>query len=189
MTTLTRLAQATVLRSTGQGVGPRQVLAQVSGEGADRMNDVVVQAGVDFKSFMQGGGPVLWNHDPDVPVARTLWMRIVNGALTALAQFPEPGVLAESDRVYSLIRSQIVNSVSIGFRPIEREPIRGGGVRYTEVELIEYSYVSTPAQPSAVIIGRAHRSPTPTPRLDAARARLRLMRGEARRWRARHART
>jgi hypothetical protein len=56
------------------------------------MGDVILQDGIDYSDFMRGGGTVLWQHDANYPVARTVRLSVVNGCLTALSQFPPEGV-------------------------------------------------------------------------------------------------
>ena len=55
------------------------------------------------------------------------------------------------------MKSGVVGAVSVGFRPIASEPIRGGigGLRYTEWALLELSCVSVPCDPDALVIARS----------------------------------
>jgi HK97 family phage prohead protease len=142
-------------------VGDRQVLAVVSSEEIDRVGDVVVQSGIDYSAFMRLGGVVLWQHDADYPVARTLRMGIVDGNLQALTQFPALGTSSQSDECYRLIREGVVTGTSIGFmarswEPLDREKPYAG-VKYTSTELVEFSYVSVPANRDAAIIAKGWR--------------------------------
>jgi hypothetical protein len=98
---------------SGTALGSRQVLAIVSSESQGRMGDSIIQSGIDHHSFIRGGGTVLWQHDYNYPVARTLRMNIVNGCMTALTQFPPEGTSAQSDECYRLIREGIVNAIRI----------------------------------------------------------------------------
>jgi HK97 family phage prohead protease len=146
----------------------RQVMAIVSSEEPDRMGDVVQQDGIDYSAFLRGGGTVLWQHDVNYPVARTLHMGVVAGSLMATAQFPPEGTSAQSDECFRLIREGVVNQTSIGFIPVDWEYMdnRAGGILFRKVELLEFSYVSVAANRDAVIVGKAYRStefrgPTP----------------------------
>ena len=60
--------------------------------------------------------------------------------------------------MYGLIKGGVLNAVSIGFSPIESEPIKGGGWRYTKWELLEISVVAVPANPNALVVQRAHKA-------------------------------
>jgi HK97 family phage prohead protease len=155
-------------------VGERQVRAVISSEEVDRMGDVIVQRGIDYSAFMRGGGTVLWQHDYNYPVARTVQMGVENGCLTATAQFPPEGTSDQSDECYRLIRTGVVTGTSIGFLPKEYEPVDRNepwsGMRFTEVELLEFSFVSVPAAPSALIIGKGWHSDKPYPRQSVTRS-------------------
>jgi hypothetical protein len=141
--TTRRITQPHAVKSSGTALGSRQVLAIVSSESQDRMGDSIIQSGIDHHNFIRGGGTVLWQHDYNYPVARTLRMNIVNGCMTALTQFPPEGTSAQSDECYRLIREGIVNATSIGFQPIEWEFLNKNrpnrGVLFRKVELIEFS--------------------------------------------------
>jgi HK97 family phage prohead protease len=149
------------------GLGERQVETVVSTEASDRMDDIIIQKGIDFSAFMKLGGPVLWQHDYNYPVARTIRMGLVNGNLTAVAQFPPIGTSERSDECYRLIKAGVVTSASLGFIPKKwefRDLESGYGIRFDKVECIEYSFVSVPAQAEAMIIGKSWRGPALTAR-------------------------
>jgi phage head maturation protease len=65
-------------------------------------------------------------------------------------------------RVYGLIKAGVINSTSIGFIPIECDWIGPDKSirRWTKSELIEFAFVSTPAQPQALLALRLWRSST-----------------------------
>jgi HK97 family phage prohead protease len=172
-TTLRRIIQPYGVKSAGAALGPRQVLATISSESPDRIGDSIIQSGIDYRNFMRGGGTVLWQHDYNYPVARTLRMSMVNGCLAALSQFPPESTSAQSDECYRLIREGIVNATSIGFQPIEWEFLDrnrpGSGILFSKVELIEFSYVSCPANPDALIIGKSYGYQRATSRADRIR--------------------
>jgi uncharacterized protein len=152
-----------ILKFAG-GLADRQVEAIVSSETIDRVGDVIVQPGIDYSAFMRSGGPVLWQHDNYYPVARTVRMSLVNGNLTATAQFPSVGTSEQSDECYRLIKARVVTGTSIGFVPKKWEFLDrefGGGIRFLEVECLEYSFVSVPANSEALIIAKMWRSAAP----------------------------
>jgi HK97 family phage prohead protease len=140
----------------------RQVLVTCSTEGVDRQGDIIVQAGIDTSSFMRTGGTVLWQHDPDQPIAKCLSIGVENGSLKAMAQFPEAGISPKADEIYGLVRAGIINATSIGFAPLQSEPIDPkdpwAGRKYTAIELMEFSFVSVPANSEATIIARSNRA-------------------------------
>ena len=140
----------------------RQVLVYISGPDPDRDGDVVVQAGIDTASFMSCGGTVLWQHDPMQPIARCLEIGPRDGRTAALTEFPEAGVSPKADEVYGLIKAGVVNTASIGFIPVESEPIDAkkpwAGKRYSKIKLMEFSFVSVPANAGATVIARSGQS-------------------------------
>ena len=94
----------------------RQVLVNCSGGGLDRQGDIVVQEGIDTKSFMKIGGTVLWQHDGDHPIAKAVSIGVEGGQLRSLVQFPDEGISAKADEIYGLVKAGIVNATSIGFQ-------------------------------------------------------------------------
>jgi HK97 family phage prohead protease len=154
-----RIIQPNTVKFAGNQVGARQALAIVSSEQRDGMGDVILQDGIDYSDFMRGGGTVLWQHDANYPVASTVRLSVVNGCLTALAQFPPEGTSEKSDECYRLIREGVVSSTSIGFIPVEWDFLDnnrpGSGVLFRQVQMLEFSYVSVPANPDAMIIGKS----------------------------------
>jgi len=148
----------TKFAGTSPALGERQVEATISSAEVDRSGDIVVQRGIDFLPFVRTGSPILWNHDPNVPVAKAVWIGLNGeGNLSARAQFPAQGVSEDADRVYALIKAGIVSSTSIGFIPRKWAPLTGKGqygLRFDETELVEFSFVATPANASATITGK-----------------------------------
>jgi HK97 family phage prohead protease len=133
----------------------RQVRVTCSTPDVGRDGLVLETAGIDLAAF-RTNPVVLWQHDADKPVARAIQIGVEGDALKALVQFPPDGVSATADEVYGLIKAGVVNAVSAGFEPIETKP-RGieGGERIIRSELLEFSFVSIPALPSALITERA----------------------------------
>ena len=176
MTEIKRSYAHAVLKFAGDGIGSRQVRAIVSTGEVDRMGDIIEQAGIKLDAFRRSP-TILWQHDADHPIAKALSVNVEGGKLVALVQFPDAGVSAKSDEVYGLIKAGVINSTSIGFVPLKSAPIDAskpyGGQRFTSSEMLEFSFVSVPANSSALITGR---STSQTPRLDAARRKLAQLR-------------
>lgn len=134
--------------------GSRQVSAIISTETTDRAGDVVRSQGCDYAGFL-ASGTVLWNHDQNQPIARAISIRIGLGQITSVCQFPEPGISAKSDEVYGLIKAGVINATSVGFLPTASKPIGKGQVDVSKWILLEWSFVSCPANDMAVITQRA----------------------------------
>src|SRR5215475_9765919 len=83
----------------------------------DRLEDVVEPAGAQFKLPI----PLLWQHDSHQPIGQVTAAKIAKG------------VSDEIDRQWRLIKAGLVPGLSIGFMPIEHEPIaKTKGVRFTK---------------------------------------------------------
>jgi HK97 family phage prohead protease len=113
---------------------------------------------------------VLWGHDADTPVAKAVEIGIAGGKLQATVEFPAEGKDAEADWVYGKIKAGIVNATSVGFQPLEVEPIDikepWGGFRFTKSELLEFSFVSVPANQDCLIVGRSIFTTAKAPMID-----------------------
>src|SRR6185312_2457789 len=136
----------------------RQVRVVCSTDQVDRAGEVIVQGGIDLTNY-RSNPIVLWQHDPEQPIARAIDIGVVAGKLQALVQFPDAGVSAKAVEVYGLIKAGVVNATSVGFDPLESEPMDPnrprGPQRYSKTGLMEFSFVSVPANPGASIIARA----------------------------------
>lgn len=136
-----------------EGVDERQVRVVVSTGDVDRAGDIVTPGGVDLTAY-KANPVVLWNHDQNAAVARCIDIGVVGNAIEALVQFPPAGDDAEADKLYARIKNGVVNAASIGFNPTKAEPIKGGGFRFVESELLEFSFVAVPANAKASIVER-----------------------------------
>lgn len=136
----------------------RQVRVVCSTSDVDRMGDVIVQSGIDLADYLKNP-VVLWGHDADYPVARAVEIGIKSGKLQATVQFPPEGEDADADWVYGKIKSGIVNATSVGFLPREYEPLDPkqpwGGYKFLKSELLEFSFVSIPANAGCLVVGRS----------------------------------
>lgn len=137
------------------GLGDRQVRVICSTPDADRAGDVVMAEGIELSAY-NANPVVLWNHDTDYPIARCVEIGVKGGQLEALVQFPPEGDDATADRIYKLIKAGVVNATSIGFQPVKADPIKGGGYKFTASELMEFSFVSVPANANALVVERSH---------------------------------
>lgn len=101
---------------------------------------------------------VLFQHDANIPVARASDIRVSGNDITAKITFAPRGVSLKADEVRGLVKSGVISAVSVGFDPIDGEPLDPrkpyGGKRYTEWELLECSFVSVPADTGAVVTAR-----------------------------------
>ena len=131
----------------------------LSDETKDRMGDVIIASGWDLKRFRKN--PVaLYGHDSAaLPIGKWANVKIDGKRLVGTLQFPEIGTPArtpEVEAIASLIEQRILNAVSVGFHPLEAEPLDKddpwGGFRFIKSELVECSVVPVPANPNALAI-------------------------------------
>lgn len=137
----------------------RQIRMVCSTESIGRDKLILVSRGFDLRQYRDN--PIwLWMHDPYSPVARSVEIGIDDRErLVSLVQFPPAGVSPKSDEVWGWVSTGVVNAASTGFNEIASEPIdptdTRSGWRVTEAELLEMSFVSIPADPNALALGRA----------------------------------
>jgi hypothetical protein len=82
--------------------------------------------------------------------------------IAARIAFAPLGVSATADEVRGLVKSGVVASLSVGFDPLDGEPLDPrrprGGHRFTRWQLLEASFVSVPADIGAIVTARSVRS-------------------------------
>lgn len=121
----------------------------ISTNDVDRYNDILVPEGADVSAY-ERNPVVLFGHDIHaLPIGRTEHLRIVPGkGITADFSFLTGDDFAS--RVKNAFDQKVLNGASVGFLPKKSEPIKGGGLRYTQWELLEWSLVTVPANSAAV---------------------------------------
>jgi HK97 family phage major capsid protein/HK97 family phage prohead protease len=131
-----------------------------STDAVDRMGDVIDQNGWKLADFRKN--PIaLWMHNHEAPIGVWENIKVEAGKLVAKLKLAALGTNATADMVRALIEQRILRAVSVGFLPIEYEPIKDakgqstGGYRFTKVDLLEISVVSVPAQPEALALAQA----------------------------------
>lgn len=132
----------------------RQVRVICSTSEVDRAGDIVVQEGIDLAAYLTNP-VVLWQHDPEQPIARCVSIGVEAGKLTALVQFPPVGISPKADEIYGLIGAEIINATSIGFMDGDAEQMKTGGIKFNTCELAEFSFVSIPANRGATVTERS----------------------------------
>jgi HK97 family phage prohead protease len=149
----------------------RIVKVVISTKDVDRDGDVVEPKGADLTNYRKNP-VVLFNHDYEHPVARCSDIQIKNDRIEATVKFPNASVSKKSDEVYGLIKEGVLNATSIGFSVksydyLYEEPgnakTRITGLHIKEWELREFSIVSVPANPGALVIERMAKSDESVP--------------------------
>jgi HK97 family phage major capsid protein/HK97 family phage prohead protease len=116
----------------------------------DRMGDIVEPEGWQLSEF----SPIaLFNHQRADIIGRWSKVRVEAKALRGALILAEPGTSPVVDMARALFDQGLLDTVSVGFRSIEREPLDPkdpfGPQRFKKAELIEASLVSVPANPRA----------------------------------------
>lgn len=137
-----------------QQVGGDPLEFVMSDSSVDRYGDVIDARGWDLKDFRRN--PVaLFGHDGLLPIGKWSNVRVEGDRLLGRLELVE----AVSDRlkeIHALVRAGVLRAVSVGFRPIQHEPLgEKGGRRYLKQALLECSLVSVPANANALSVARS----------------------------------
>lgn len=128
----------------------------ISTEDIDRYGDIVKADGWKLDNYKQNP-VVLWGHMSwQPPIGKAIAISAGAGALRATAQFATKEVNPLAETVYQLIKMGALRATSVGFLPIamswtEDKNIGRAGYDITEAELLEFSVVSVPANPYALV--------------------------------------
>lgn len=134
----------------------------LSDETPDSYGDIIMAKGWDLSRF--DGNPVaLWDHgkDPEIgrkPIGRWKDVRVSGGKLVGTLD-PARGVSPKIDEIIKLHELGFLPAVSVGFMPLEAEPIDPkrpyDGTRYIKQQLTETSLVAVPANPAALQLAKS----------------------------------
>lgn len=124
----------------------------------DRYGDIVEPSGWDLRNFKKN--PIaLFGHSSSFPIGTWENVRVEGNRLVARLKLAARGTSARIDELISLVEQGILRAVSVGFRPLEAEPIDKnkpyGAQRFKKQELLETSLVSVPANPAAVALAKS----------------------------------
>jgi len=113
----------------------------------DRMGDVVEPDGAKFKLPI----PLLWQHDARQPIGMVEEATVTKDGIS-IRGWIKRGVTAAIDEAIKLIKGGLVRGLSIGFRGLDVEEIKGSwSLRFKEWEWLELSAVTIPANAEASI--------------------------------------
>lgn len=154
---------------SAQGVDKERVLDFViSSSSKDRYGDVVRPTGMQKKNFRRNP-VVLWAHEYyALPVGRSLREMRDGQVIQGSAEFIDAALSDFADTVFRYLKGGFLSAVSIGFMPIKTQVIKEDDdgddgdpyawwpkFEFLEWDLLEYSIVPVPANPDAIIEGRA----------------------------------
>jgi len=127
----------------------RIIEGMASSSSTDRMGDIVEPRGAKFKLPLR----LLWQHDKDMPLGDVIEAKVTDAGIRIRAKIAKD-VVPYIEEKWALIKAGLVTGLSIGFRPIEYEPIKDSktfGMRFKEWEWLELSAVTIAANQDASI--------------------------------------
>ncbi len=144
-----RIALPTMVRQVD--VERRQLVILGTTPTKDRYGDIVEPKGADLRAFRRN--PVfLWAHNySQPPIGKSINEKIGDEGIEYTIQFADTEFAKE---IFGLYRDGFLNAASIGFIPLEYEPVSSDsyGYRYTKWEQLELSGVPVPANPDALAL-------------------------------------
>lgn len=117
----------------------------ITTENLDRYQEVIKLDGWDTSNYMNNP-VVLLSHDSYMPpIGITTGLRVENGKMIATGKFAPASANPVAQQIRQLYDLGIMRAASVGFMEKERE-----GNLITKAELLEWSFVSIPANPMAL---------------------------------------
>jgi HK97 family phage prohead protease len=137
----------------------RTLTFAISSPSVDRMGDTIAVAGWKLDNYRKNP-VVLFGHDASsLPVAKATKVWIEGDRLMAEAEFTPKGMARFNDTVFDMLKGGFLNATSVGFAPLRYaftdDPQRRFGIDFLEQELLEFSVVPVPANPDALLTGKA----------------------------------
>ncbi len=144
-------ATTLTIKSVQSEAGHYVVTGLASTPHMDLVGDIVEPAGVEMTLPL----PLLLEHDRAQPVGQVVAARATPEGIAFTANIPkvEPAGRVRDrilEAVYGLAHG-LLRGTSIGFTPIQAEPLPGGGRRYKRWRWFELSLVTLPCNPAAVV--------------------------------------
>ena len=137
-------------------VSDRTLKFTISTSAKDRDNDTIMQDGWELAPYVKNPVVLLNHKSSELPIGKCILIGIEDGKLKATVQFvpssyPIVGDTAEA--VFSLCKDGYLNATSVGFRPIAWDWAGGDsdGIIFSKQELLEWSIVSVPSNPEAIL--------------------------------------
>lgn len=130
----------------------RRCMFKISSGAVDRDRDVINQAGWRLDNYLKNP-VVLWGHQYGMPpIATCKSLGLQGGDLMADADFFDEKTYPFADTIYRIVKAGGLRASSVGFKPLKYNyNAERGGVDIEEAELLEWSVVSVPANPEALV--------------------------------------
>ena len=119
----------------------------------DRSGDRIEQTGWSLRAF-QDNPVCLFNHNPEKPIGKASRVFVSGSAprLMGDIEFMGPDLSKLADAVFRMVKGGFLRATSVGFVPLEWEPIpRSDGIHFKKCELLEISVVAVPANSGALL--------------------------------------
>lgn len=129
----------------------REISGLATSISADRMGDVVVPDGAEFKLPL----PLLTQHDSSQPIGEVYEAEVTPKGIRIKARIPQNTGLEYVENAWKQIKARLVRGLSIGFRSLKHEPLDAerpwDGFKFLSWEWLELSAVTIPANAQATI--------------------------------------
>lgn len=149
-----------LVRAQITALGDREVEIVMSTAALARDGHVLLPGGCHLDNYR--ANPIaLWSHDPDKPIGNVENIVVGPDQISARAVFAPEGISHKADEICGLTKAGVIRAVSVGFDPIDMEPLDPkkprGGQRIAAWDLLELSFVSLGADVAALVTARQHR--------------------------------
>lgn len=129
----------------------REISGIATSISTDRMGDVVVPGGAEFKLPI----PLLSQHDSRLPIGEVYEAEVTARGIRIKARVPKDTGLDYVETAWKQIKARLVRGLSIGFRSLKHEPLDTerpwDGFKFLSWEWLELSAVTIPANAQATI--------------------------------------
>lgn len=124
----------------------------ITSEVVDRDGEIILLQGRDFANFMKNPQVLRGHNYWDFPVGKCTGLSIVDGKVIATGEFASEEANPKAQQVRKLYEGGFINAVSVGFRVLQRNP--NNRLIIEKQELLEFSFVTVPANPEAMGLGK-----------------------------------
>jgi len=137
----------------------------ITSEVVDRDGEIIALNGWDFENYMKNPVVLRGHNYRDLPVGKCTGLSIEGGKVIATGEFASMAANPKAQQVRNLYDDGFINAVSVGFRVLQRNPANRTIIE--KQELLEFSFVTVPANPEALGMGKGVKSYMETNILDA----------------------